>query len=434
MGHERFSYKNIADIRLKLEEIGESIPLSDHVQILTQEYELCGKMSNNRIVYQPMEGCDCAEDGGPGELTNRRYERFAHGGPGIIWFEAAAIVPEGRAQKRQLFINNDNIDSYKKVVERIKAVCMKVNRFEPLIILQAAHSGRYSKPNGVPEPIIACNSPLFETDMPIDKSRIISDSRLQELECIFGDVAKLAELAGFDGIDIKACHRYMASELLSAFSREGPYGGCFNNRTRFLINNIKSAQAAVNSSFIVTTRLNIYDGFPYPYGFGVAANGGITPDLSEPMELVGRLYNELNINLINLTMGNPYVNPHVNRPFDKGTYIPDEHPLTGVSRIMKNIGKIQQAFPALKVVCSGLSYLRQFSPNLAAGMLENGYAGLAGFGRESLADPDFAREIRTLGCVNVEKVCLTCGQCALRLRAGMESGCVIRDNSIYKQI
>lgn len=65
-------------------------------------------------------------------------------------------------------------------------------------------------------------------------------------------------------------HRYLNCELLSAYNRPGEYGGSFENRTRFYLNCVRKVKKAVRSDFIVTSRLNVYDGFPYPYGFGVA--------------------------------------------------------------------------------------------------------------------------------------------------------------------
>src|SRR5699024_8887768 len=99
--------------------------------------------------------------------------------------------------------------------------------FTPVIIMQATHSGRYSKPEGKPAPIIAYNNPIFEKDNPISADRIITDDRLKELEELYAKSARLAELAGFDGVDVKACHRYLMSELLSAYNRPGEYGGSF---------------------------------------------------------------------------------------------------------------------------------------------------------------------------------------------------------------
>lgn len=111
--------------------------------------------------------------------------------------------------------------------------------------------------------------------------------------------------AGFDGMDIKGCHRYLANELLSAYTRPGPYGGSYENRTRFLKNAFRAAQASVTGSFFLTSRLNVYDGFAYPYGFGVR-EGSLDVDLTEPIRLIRELHEEFGIPLINVTMGNPY--------------------------------------------------------------------------------------------------------------------------------
>lgn len=434
MAFERYSYSGLKDIKQKAEILGQWLPLTEDVSALLESYGICGRTAANRIVFQPMEGADGHPDGSPGELTWRRYRRFARGGPGIIWFEAVAVAPEGRANPRQLFLTAENLDGFSRLVAQMKTDCLRENGFEPIVIMQATHSGRYSRPHGAPEPLIAYHNPLFEKDHPIDRSRILSDDQLEGLEALYGQSARLARLAGFDGMDVKSCHRYLASELLSAYTRPGRYGGSLHNRSRFLMNAIGAAKAAVPSGFLVTTRLNVYDGFPYPYGFGVSPQGGLSPDLREPLELADRLQGEAGLALVNITCGNPYVNPHVNRPYDAGSYTPDEHPLTGVSRIMICASVIQKAYPSLGVVCSGLSYLRQYSPYLAAGMIRDGSAELAGFGREAFAYPDFPRDLRAGRPMDADRVCVACGQCAARLRAGLETGCVVRDREAYKPV
>ena len=46
------------------------------------------------------------------------------------------------------------------------------------------------------------------------------------------------------------------------------------------------------------------------------------------------LHDELGLDMVNLTMGNPYATTHVTRPFDFGKYEPDEHPFVGLSRMI----------------------------------------------------------------------------------------------------
>ncbi|MBR6789500.1 MAG: flavin oxidoreductase/NADH oxidase, partial [Oscillospiraceae bacterium] len=356
-----FHYKTSEEMLNEAAGLGVHLPFSEDLSALKKPLDLGGKVLPNRIVIQPMEGCDSEPDGSPSELVRRRYDRFARSGAGLIWFEACAVVPEGRANPLQSMLTEKNLDSFKALTERIREEAVRAGNPAPLIVLQATHSGRYSKPEGVPAPMIAYNNPLFEKDSPIDKSRIVTDDYLRALTERFGHTAALAEKAGFDGVDIKACHRYLNCELLSAYEREGDYGGSFENRTRLLREGVMAAKAAVSGDFLVTTRMNIYDGFPWPYGFGVTPEGGIDPDYTEGKKLAGILHKELGVKLIDITIGNPYVNPHVNRPYDQGGYIPPEDPLVGVARMADCIGEIARAYPGLAIISSGMSYLRQFS-------------------------------------------------------------------------
>ena len=66
---------------------------------------------------------------------------------------------------------------------------------------------------------------------------------------------------------------------------------------------------------MVTMRLNVYDGHPYPWGWGVSQEDPGVPDLEEPIRFVRGLY-ERGVRLLNVTAGNPYYTPHINRPYD----------------------------------------------------------------------------------------------------------------------
>lgn len=429
MLHETFHYPTLDSLRAAAAEVRADLPLSEDVSPLFRPLTLGVKAAPNRIAFQPMEGTDGTEGGAPGELTIRRYERFAKAGPGLIWFEAVATVPEGRASAHQLYLTEENVDDFKRLTDDIRETCLRENGYVPVLVMQATNSGRYSKPHGYPEPMIAYNCPPLE-DEPLPADRIVSDDDLRRFEEAYTKTARLCQQAGFDGMDVKCCHRYLACELLSAYTRPGEYGGSFENRTRFLKNCYRAAQAALSSGeFFLTSRLNAYDGFPYPYGFGVK-EGSLEPDMTEAIRLIRELEAEFHIPLINITMGNPYKNPHVNRPYDHGNYVPDEHPLEGVDRVMKGVSEIQHAVD-IPVLGSAFSYLRQFSTNLAAGMVEGGHAAMAGFGRMAFAYPDFVQDARKDGHIDPRRVCLTCGGCAKLLRAGTPAGCILRDREVY---
>ena len=154
--------------------------------------------------------------------------------------------------------------------------------------------------------------------------------------------------------------------------------------------------------------------------------------MTEPIRLIAELRDEFHIPLINITMGNPYKNPHVNRPYDHGNYVPDEHPFEGLGRMMKGLSEIQHALPDLPVLGSAFSYPRQYAGNLAAGMVSGGHCAMAGYGRMAFAYPDFVQELRQRGTIGKQRVCLTCGGCAVLLRGGRPAGCVIRDREVYQ--
>lgn len=431
MKHERFTYRNLEEIQAKADELGVHLPFAKNTDALRQEASFSGFTLKNRMGIAPMEGADGLPDGSPSELTLRRYVREAEGQSAIIWFEAISIVPEGRSGAHQLMLTEKNLDNYKRFTAAIKEAGIKANGFAPFLVMQANHSGRYSNPQGRPAPMIAYRHPEYEKLRAADDSCIVTDDYLKALEEKFGEAAYLAKKAGFDAVDVKACHGYLLAELLSAYQRPGLYGGSFEHRTRLLRNGIAAAKVYEDSAFLVTARIGIYDGYAYPYGFGVSEGNGAAPDMEEPIRLVRMLHEEYGMPMVNLTMGNPYVTTHVTRPFDGGKYIPEEHPLYGVARLIQGIGAVKRAVPGLFVSASGPSYLRQYSDLYAAGAIEEGLCDNMLFGRMAFADPAFAKQVMENGRINAAMTCVACGKCGDLIRAGKPTGCIVRDADIY---
>lgn len=405
--------------------LGIDLPVTD-AAVLGEPVVLGDRTAPSRIVYQPMEGCDGEPDGSPGELTLRRYSRFAAGGPGIVWFEAVACRPEARANPRQLMLTEKNFGAFSRAVDMIRETAARAGRTPPLVIMQATHSGRYSKPDGSPAPLAAYRCPTLEKNGAAPT--VVTDEYLDRVLESLVFSARLAERAGFDGVDIKACHRYLLSELLSARGRPGKYGGPLENRSRLLLEAAAAARGITRSGFIVASRINVYDGAEIPDGFGVAPDGSFDP--AEPAALAKSL-SDAGVSLINVTMGNPYFNPHVNRPFAAGGYEPPEHPLRGVARILSGAAVIKRAAPEAKVVCSGLTFLGAAAPGAAAAMIGKGDFDFAGFGRMTLAYPDLAADALS-GGLCPEKLCLCCSKCTEIMRKpGGTPGCAVRDGEIY---
>ena len=431
MAHERFHYKSLEEVKQKASELGLTLPFAENTKILAEPLKVRNITFPNRLGIAPMEGADSTPEGAPSDYTVRRYVNEAIGGSSVIWFEAISIVEEGRSSKTQLLLNQDTLEEFKKMTAAVKEAGMKANGFAPYLIMQANHSGRYSNPGNTPAPMIAYRHPILEQYRAADDSCIVSDDYLKSLEEKFGEAAVLAKEAGFDAIDIKSCHGYLLAELASAYERPGIYGGSFENRFRLLKNGIRAAKVVEDDSFMVTARIGIYDGYPYPYGFGVNPESGETPDYTEPIRLVRELHDELGLDMVDLTMGNPYATTHVTRPFDFGKYAPEEHPFVGLHRMIYGIGEVKKAVPEMTIWASAPTYLRAYADLFTAGAVEQGLCDGMLFGRMAFADPDFANEIVRNGRIDPNRVCLTCGKCGDLIRAHKPTGCVIRDSKTF---
>ncbi len=425
-----FKYATLEDVKNDISAEGITLPFSDNTEILGSPLTVKGDgiEIKNAIAIHPMEGFDSAPDGGPSELTRQRYLRFAESDAGLYWFEAVAISHESRSNARQLWINENNVEGYKKLVDELHSLTSGAP-----IICQLTHSGRYSRPENLPAPIIAYHNPILNRPFNITADHaVVTDEYLDGLVPQYVKAAKLAMEAGFDGVDIKACHRYLMSELLSAYTREGRYGGSYENRTRLYRDVIAAVKSELGSKCAVATRLGIHDAIGHPYGFcdDPAAPAKFAPD--EAIRLIGDIH-ALGVNLINITMGTPYYNPHVNRPYCKGGYEPPEHPLAGVARILDGAALMKKAFPDITFIGTGYTFLRHLSPYLAAGAVSSGMIDMAGFGRMAFAYEGFAKALIS-NTMEPSKCCLTCGKCTELMRAYTTTGCPVRNPSVYAPI
>lgn len=430
--------------------LGVSVDAIDDVSILARPVEFAGLTIPNSLAVHPMEGCDGDALGRPDRLTVRRYERFAAGGAGLIWAEAIAIVQEARANPRQLWLHQGSKEAFAAMVRRAREKAAEANgaKHRPVIVAQLTHSGRYSKPGPAPKPMIPERDPYRDPMTPQPKpdtnrkSKIpddyplVTDEYLDQLQNAYVEAARIASEVGFDAVDIKACHGYLINELLACHNRPGKYGGSFENRTRFMLEVIDRIRDELGDKIRIVTRMGVYDAIPYPYGWGVDKNDYTRPDLTEPKKLIG-LLRQRGVRLINVTIANPYYNPHVGRPFNEpiiGGYPEPEHPLVGVDRLVKVTGEIQRQFPDMAFVGTGYSWLRTLFANVGAANKAKGLVTLIGAGRMGFAYPDFARDIVRDGRMYPEKVCVACSACTQIMRDAGRTGCVVRDNETYGPI
>jgi len=410
----------------------------------------------NRIAIQPMEGWDATPDGAPSEKTVRRWQRFGRSGGKLVWGgEAVAVCHEGRANPNQLLAaprTQKNLTHLRDVLRREHI--QTTGSDDGLVIgLQLTHSGRYCRPNehSRPEPRILYHHPILDRRLKLSPDYpVLTDGEIESIIEDFHRAAFIAWQAGFDFVDIKHCHGYLGHEFLSAHTRGGRYGGSFENRTRFLREVVQGIHSlapglhiGVRLSAIDTVPFHLDpsqsangkpaigipetrpDLLPYRWGFGVNPLDPTDSDLSEPESFLS-LLEELGIQLVNITAGSPYYNPHIQRPAlypPSDGYLPPEDPLVGVARQMEVTRHLKQRFPYLLIVGSGYTYLQDFLPHVAQAAVREGWVDFVGLGRMVLTYPEFLWKASEGGQVERKRVCRTFSDCTTAPRNGLPSGC-----------
>jgi len=464
------SIRDVAHFKQHLESLRLDIPCDDVTlrgedSPLSQPIIRDGINISNRFTVQPMEGWDGTSDGNPSEHTLRRWQRFGRSGAKLIWGgEAVAVCHDGRANPNQLLAAPHT----RAGLERLKLALIQEHRHVAgsadglLIGLQLTHSGRYSCPNqkGHPEPRILYRHPILDRRLNLAHDYpVLSDAEIERIIEQFHRGAVLASELGFHFVDIKHCHGYLGHEFLSAHTREGKYGGSFENRTRFLREVVQGIRAAA-PGLQIGVRLSTFDLIPYrpdpalslpgkpgpgipeefrnliPYrwGFGVSDSDPRETDLTEPRRFL-TLLEELGIRLVNLTAGSPYYTPHIQRPAlypPSDGYQPPQDPLVDVARQMGAVHRLKQSFPGLVIVGTAYSYLQDFLPHVAQAAVRLGWVDSIGLGRMVLSYPEIFSDVVEGRAFQHKLVCRTFSDCTTAPRNGLPSGCYPLD-SYYKK-
>jgi 2,4-dienoyl-CoA reductase-like NADH-dependent reductase (Old Yellow Enzyme family) len=451
--------RTAADFRAHLDVLGVELAFDEHLESgagspLAQPYSVHGRQVGNRFAVLPMEGWDAEADGRPNELVKRRWTRFGQSGAKLIWgCEAVAVRHDGRANPRQLVINDQTAEGIASLRE---AMCAAHEQHfgttaDMLLGLQLTHSGRFARPNDNKrlEPQILYPHPLLNAKFHLpDDYPVLTDDEIEQLVLDFGAAAVLAEQAGFDFVDVKHCHGYLGHEFLTAVDRPGRYGGSFENRTRFL-RDVAAEVRRRAPRLHIGVRLSAFDWIPfrpgaegrgepeaypgaYPYAFGGDDHGtGI--DLAETHAFL-HLLESLDIRLVCVTAGSPYYNPHIQRPAlfpPSDGYQPPEDPLAGVARQIGVVAQLKRAHPDLILVGSGYSYLQEWLPNVAQHVIRAGMADAIGLGRMVLSYPEMAADVLAGRPLARKRICRTFSDCTTAPRNGLVSGCYPLDD-FYK--
>lgn len=391
-------------------------------EMLSKPIQVGQRIAPNRIVYQPMECNDADARGNPTERTLQRYRTLSEGGAGIIVVESLTFTYETRARKNQLKISEETARALEGLVREMRAI-----NPESLIIFQINHSGRVS---GAAFSRVVSVYPTGDPTI-----HLLTDREIEEIGEGFLKAALLSKQVGADGIDFKHCHGYLCGEMIRpANTRQGPYGGGFENRTRFFRETTEKIRARVGGDgFLIGMRFSFYEGIPG--GFGTAGPDEVVEDFSEPLRFV-KMAEESGMDFLNVSAGIPAVTPEIVRPtknYPEGVY---RH-FGWTMAVKKAVG--------IPVIGSGYSYLRDGKNDLkepdpsrksffywAEKNLRSGAVDLVGIGRQSLADPLFAKKTLS-GNLDQIHYCTTCGGCSVLLRSQVEVGCPVY-HEYYKEV
>ena len=460
------SFRSAREVACHLESLGWPMPVRDAISpaptsSLAQPLRIDGPRKSlivgNRFAAQPMEGWDGELEGRPSDLTRRRWLRMATSGAKLIWgCEAVAVLPEARANPNQLVLNETTAEDFKALrLEMVEAHRRRFGTADDLAIgLQLTHSGRFCRPHEKTklEPVIAYHHPILDLKYPpAAQCEPISDADIKRIVGAFANAARLAASAGFDFIDLKSCHGYLGHEFLSAYHRAGVYGGCFENRTRFL----KELIAAVRASapgLEIGVRLSAHDSvpfavdlatgrgqpvehtIPYTWAFGADPDHPTQPALAEAKCLL-RMVHELGVRLVNITAGSPYYSAHLQRPAlfpPCDTYLPPEDPLAGAARLQHAARDLKAEAPDTVIVSSGWSYFQEYLPHFAEATVEQHWSDSIGLGRVVLSYPDLPVDVLEGRSLDRKKLCRTFSDCTNGPRKGLISGCYPLD-AFYRE-
>ena len=221
---------------------------------------------SNRIVIAPM--CQySATQGLANDWHRMHYGQLAQSGAGLLIFEAAAVLPEGRITWADLGLWDEATEA------ALESVVDSIHQYSAMPLgIQLAHAGRKAscaRPWEGGAAIAADQARGWQTVAPSAQGYLATDPAPQALDIAgidavveaFVAAAQRAERVGFDLIEIHAAHGYLLHQFLSPLSnqRDDEYGGSLENRLRLLVRVFDAVREAVSEKMAVGVRISASD-------------------------------------------------------------------------------------------------------------------------------------------------------------------------------
>lgn len=334
------------------------------------------------------------------------YAERAKGDVGLI--VTGGIAPN---QAGLTFAHASKLDSTEEA-EKHKVITEAVHAAGGKIALQILHTGRYSY-----QPEIVAPSAIQAPINPI-KPKAMTSAEVQQTIDDFANCAKLAQYAGYDGVEIMGSEGYLINEFIAARTnhRDDEWGGSYENRIRFPVEIVKRTREIVGENFIIIYRLSMLD----------LVEGGST--LEEVIQLA-KAIEKAGATIINTGIG-----WHEARIPTIATKVP-RAAFTWVTEKLK--GEV-----SVPLITSN----RINTPEMAEHVLASGHADMVSMARPMLADPDFvlkasedrSDEINT--CIGCNQACLDhifsmkIATCLVNPRACYETELIFKEAHNQKNI
>lgn len=342
---------------------------------LFEPFCINGKLKlKNRLVVPAMSTLTATPEGASTEQFAAYLERKAQGGWGLIITEYYGVAPNVGFFPAMLGIWNDEL------IETHKVITDRVHKAGAKIAAQISHSGRETF-IGVSDENLVAPSPIKDISGS-KKPRELSKEEIVEIVNQYGDTALNLKKAGFDAVEIYAAHGYLISNFLSKYSnyRIDEYGGCLENRMRFLLEIVENTRQKVGEDYPIFVRISTKEFVP----------GGLS--IAESRVIAKKL-EEAGVDLIDCSQGIFTVSNNIVEPMqmENACFVDNSEEIKKVVNIpVLTAGRINEA-------------------SLAESVLECGKADLVGMGRASLADPDFPIKVQE-GRLDEIRYCIGCVQ------------------------
>lgn len=216
-----------------------------------------GQIITNRIAKAAMEENMADINQAPSRELKQLYKAWADGEPGLLLTGNVMIDRHAMTGPGGVALENEqHLDSFREWadVARNKGVHFWV---------QLSHPGRQTMANLGQQALApsAIALDLGSFSKMFAKPKAMSEDEIQDVIQRFATSARLAEKAGFTGVQIHGAHGYLLSQFLSPLSnhRTDRWGGSLDNRARLLLEVIHAVRASVSPSFCVAVKLNSAD-------------------------------------------------------------------------------------------------------------------------------------------------------------------------------